>query len=190
MPLPVRNARFLPLYPYSTVALLRDLQTGLRYSLNSEEHTLSWDTTYQDLKDLSFVHHTVDDRFGRPVYQFEIPLLLGILEISGLQVNIPDTVQQPSRRLDVPLDHLQFEVRLEGDGADNYWQMKAYFTAALGEPLTCWERDDQLNAEWNSDGLIITITYWFKTASSSVESGFAALTIHNGRVFPPNVSDV
>ncbi len=185
----MRNARFIPDYPYSTAALLLDLGEGLRCTYEGQDYTIPWSITYQALEELPFVEQRRHDRFGWPVYSFNAPLVIGILEVEGLQVNIPDKERQPAWRLDVPLDTLPFEVRLAGDGADNYWQLKAYFQAALGEPVRGWERDDQLHADWEYDGLHVGLTYWLKSSVFPEESGYASLNIRNERFFPPYFTD-
>jgi hypothetical protein len=150
--MPDSNARFLPESRDPAGALLRDLRDGLRYIWHGTEKTFSWRTTYLDLDTLSFVRRTPHDRFGWPVYRFEVPLRLGALEIEGLQVNVPND-HMSTWRFDVPLDHFPFEIRLHGDGAENYWQVKAYLSAALGAPPYGLERTDQLHSEWENDGL-------------------------------------
>jgi hypothetical protein len=189
MPSFVSNARFLPGHPNPVEALLRDLEEGLRYSDAGAEKTFAWGITYEDLDVLPFIHRAPHNRFGWPVYRFDKPMRLGALEIAGLQVNVPDRINSPNWRLDVPIHNFPFEVRLEGDTPDNYWQLKAYLQAALGEPVACWERVDQLHSEWNADGLLMGTTYWFKSDINKQESGFASLNITNERVFPEYFQD-
>ena len=182
------NARFLPDVPYPA-ALLRDLHEGLRYVYQGEEKTLAWRTTFLELDMLPFVHRAPHDRFGWPVFRCDVPLRLGSLEVGGVQINVPDLRNAPSRRLEVPFDHLPLEVRLDGDGADNYWQVKAYFAPVLGKPATIWERDDQMHVEWTFDGLQIGLTYWFTSGLSKQELGYASLLIGNNRIFPEYFTD-
>ena len=177
------NARFLPDVPHPA-ALLRDLRNGPRYVYAGEEKTLAWNTTFLELDELPFIKRAPHDRFSWPVYRMEVPLRLGSLEVRDVQINMPDQQRTPQRRLDVPFDHLPFEVRLAGDGADNYWQVKAWLVAALGEPIKMWEREDQLHSGWLNDGLDIGLTYWFTSGLSKQELGFASLHINNDRVFP------
>lgn len=187
--MPDSNARFLPNRPDPVGELLRDLQEGLRYVYREQEHVFSWRTTYLDLDRLPFVHRAPHDRFGWAVCRFDVPLRLGALEIDGLQVNVPDHQHSPAWRFDVPPHNLPFEIRLDQNNPENYWQVKDYLRAGLGEPATCWERKDQLHSEWNADGLQLGLTYWFKSEISKTESGFASLNITHYRAFPEYFTD-
>lgn len=182
-------ARFFPNHPDPAGALKNDLLHGLRYLYDGQEHVFPWRTTYLELDAMPFIRRAPHDRFGWPVYRFEVILLLGALEISGLQVNVPNLQQSPAWRFDTPLYHFPFEIRLGSDGRENYWQVKDYLRSALGEPVRNWERADQLHASWNADGLELGLTYWFKSEISKTESGYASLNIDNGRLFPEYFTD-
>lgn len=163
-----------------------DLQQGLRYAWNGAETRLDWRTNFQAFAALPCInrapHHP-----GKhwDAYHFQIPLFFGDLELPGAQINVPNDRFFPN----VPIDHIYIEVRFGAEGPDNYWQVKNYLLRSLGQPDSCWERDDQLHALWDCDGVELSLTYWFKSRYNPQESGAVALSFSNNRVFPEYFED-
>ncbi|GAB2559547.1 hypothetical protein [Spirosoma areae] len=179
------TARLLPIAD----SLATDLQQGLRYTYAGRLQTLPWRTTFDELAKLPFVQQTGHHAYGWPVLRLNVPVRLGRLEVEGIEINDPVPSGQSTFRRDVPIDHYPLEIRLVDHGADNYWLLKACLSQTLGNPRKGWERDDQLHAGWQYDGLSLGLTYWFRSVSSRQESGHALLTIDNNRVYPDYLTD-
>lgn len=143
---------------------------------------VSWDTTSEALAAHPLVYRT-ENEYGQQELRFRQPVRLGLLEIDDWRYYLPAHL-----RLNVPLDSFYANLRLRGNGDQNYFLVKKALQEMIGDPVEGYERDDQNASHWLFEGLKISLVYWYDSFSS-YESGYAFLSLQNERDYPHYLVD-
>lgn len=145
-------------------------------------HWISWDMTSEALAVLPFVHQTTNE-YGLTEIRFHHPVQLGNLLLDDWRYYLPAHL-----RLDVPLDSFYTNLRIQGNGDQNYFLAKKALMEILGKSIEGYEREDQNNCQWLFHGLKFSLIYWYD-GKYSYESGYTYLSVQNERSYPNYLID-
>jgi hypothetical protein len=144
---------------------------------SSPRQWISWNMTSQELEDLPLTYQTTNE-YGLTEIRFRFPVQIGNLLLHNWRHSYPGHL-----RLDVPLDDFYSNVRIQGNGVQNYLLVKKALEKIWGEAATVYERDDQNSCQWIVDGIKFALIYWHDSRFS-YESGYAYLNVKNQRTYP------
>lgn len=143
---------------------------------------VSWDMTSEALAALPFVHQTTNE-YGLTEIRFHYPVQLGNLLLDDWRYCLPAHL-----RPDVPLDSFYTNLRIRGNGDQNYFLVKKALLEILGKSTEGYEREDQSNCQWIFHGLKFSLVYWYD-GKYSYESGYTYLSVQNERSYPNYLID-
>ena len=157
-----------------------ELCKGFRIS-STPSQWISWDTTSQELAALPAVNQTINE-YGLAEIRFHSPVQVGSLVLDDWRYYLP------THRLDVPLDSFYSNLRIEGNGDQNYFLVKKALGDMFGEATGIYEREDQNSCHWIVDGIKFSLIYWYDSRFS-YQSGYAYFCVKNERIYPDYLTD-
>ena len=163
-----------------TIDFAKELAAGF-WVCASPRQWISWDMTSEALAGLPCVYQTTNE-YGLTEIRFHYPVRLGNLLLDDWRYYLPHV------RLDVPLDNFYTNLRIKGNGDQNYFLVKNALCEMMGEAIDGFERKDQNACHWLFNGLKFSLVYWYDSASS-YESGYAFLSVQNERIYPDYLTD-
>lgn len=166
----------IPDSPDRAAQLGKELSEGFWICANPRQW-ISWDMTSEALATLPSVYQTTNE-YGLTEIRFHHPVQLGNLVLDDWRYYLPVHL-----RLDVPLDSFYVNLRIRGNGDQNYFLAKKALTEMMGARTDGYERVDQNVSNWLFGGLKFSLIYWYDSPSS-YQSGYAYLGLRNERAYP------
>ncbi|MEO6286790.1 MAG: hypothetical protein ABIN80_04970 [Dyadobacter sp.] len=149
---------------------------------SSPPQWISWDMTSQELVDSPLTTQTTNE-YGLTELRFHFPVQIGNIILDDWRYLFPGHL-----RLDVPLDDFYSNVRISGNGDQNYKLLKKALETILGDAESIYERDDQNSCQWMVNGIKFALIYW-SDSRYSYESGYAYFNVKNERTYPHYLTD-
>ena len=150
--------------------------------LSEPRQWISWDITSDQLAEQPCAY-AVTNAYGLQEIRFHYPVEVAAFRLYDFRYYFPRNA-----RTDVPVDHFYTNLRLDGNGDQNYFLAKEALLPLLGVGTTFYEREDQNAYYWEYEGLKISLLYWYD-AYATYESGYATLSIHNEKEYPEYLTD-
>jgi hypothetical protein len=168
-------------FPGTLLPAEKELSDGF-WLCTEPRQWISWDMTSEVLAALPLVYQTTSE-YGLTEIRSQFPVQIGNLILKDWRYPLATHL-----RSDVPLDSFYSNVRVNGNGDQNYFLVKDALCKIWGQATTIYERDDQNSCQWMVNGIKFALIYWYDSRFS-YQSGYAYLEIKNERNYADYLID-